>query len=161
VSTIVVLVWFLTRPLWTRLKSEFAWSEATGERVLEAAVVYVAVVFAGGYWIRYLTSGLIAGIEKPGESPEQIKNAGMYRLAGTILGHNCDRGSISFHGGVDPDGKVDCTISGVEGTLRGVFLDRHFAEHRTRSPRWFGFGKTLVRDDIVEVSTVVPGFASS
>jgi len=78
VSTIVVLVWFLTRPLWTRLKSEFAWSEATGERVLEAAVVYVAVVFAGGYWIRYLTSGLIAGIEKPGESPEQIKNAGMY-----------------------------------------------------------------------------------
>jgi Protein of unknown function (DUF3307) len=78
VSTMIVLAWFLTRPGWTNLKSEFAWSQATGERVLEAAVVHVAVVFAGGYWIRYLTSGLIAGIEKPGESPEQIKNAGMY-----------------------------------------------------------------------------------
>ena len=49
VSTMVVLAWFLTRPSWTDLKSEFAWSPATGERVLEAAVVYVAVVFAGGY----------------------------------------------------------------------------------------------------------------
>jgi hypothetical protein len=78
VCTIVVLAWFFTRPGWTSLRSEFSWSPATGERALEAGVVYVAVVFAGGYLIRYLTRNLAAGIEKPGETPEQVRNAGMY-----------------------------------------------------------------------------------
>jgi hypothetical protein len=40
-------------------------------------VPYVAVVFAGGYLIRYLTRNLTAGMERPGETAEQIKNAGM------------------------------------------------------------------------------------
>ena len=38
----------------------------------------MAVVFAGGYLIRYLTRNLAAGIEKPGETAEEVKNAGMY-----------------------------------------------------------------------------------
>jgi hypothetical protein len=38
----------------------------------------VAVVFAGGYLIRYLTRNLAAAVEKPGETAEQVKNAGMY-----------------------------------------------------------------------------------
>jgi hypothetical protein len=78
IYTIVLLAWFLTRPGWSSVRSEFSWSPATGERVLEAAIVYVTVLFAGGYLIRYLTRNLTAGIEKPGETQEQVKNAGMY-----------------------------------------------------------------------------------
>ncbi|HXW91277.1 MAG TPA: DUF3307 domain-containing protein [Terriglobales bacterium] len=78
VCTIVLFAWFFTRPSWPSLRSQFSWSGATGERVLEAAIVYVAVVFVGGYLIRYLTRSLTAGIQKPGETTEQITNAGMY-----------------------------------------------------------------------------------
>jgi hypothetical protein len=78
VCTIVALAWFLIRPSWETLKSQFSWSAATGDRVLEAGIVYGAVVFAGGYLIRYLTGNLTAGRERPGETAEQVKNAGMY-----------------------------------------------------------------------------------
>jgi hypothetical protein len=78
VSTIVALAWFLIRPTWATLRSQLSWSRATGDKVLEAGIVYVAVIFAGGYLIRYLTRNLTAGIEKPGETAEQVENAGMY-----------------------------------------------------------------------------------
>jgi hypothetical protein len=78
VCTVFVAAWLLTRPSWSSLRAEFLWSAATEERVLEAAIVYVAVIFAGGYLIRFLTRDLTAGIEKPGETPEEVKNAGMY-----------------------------------------------------------------------------------
>lgn len=78
VSTIVAVAWFLIRPSWSTVMAQFSWSAATGDRVLEAGIVYVTVVFAGGYLIRYLTHNLTAGIEKPGETEEQVKNAGMY-----------------------------------------------------------------------------------
>jgi hypothetical protein len=78
VCTIILLAWFLARPDWPSLRSQFSWSPATGERILQASIVYVAVVFAGGYLIRYLTRNLTAGIETHGETPEQVKNAGMY-----------------------------------------------------------------------------------
>ena len=78
VSTIVALACFLTRPSWELFKSQFSWSTATGERVLEAGIVYVGVIFAGGYLIRYLTRDLTAGIKRPGETAEQVENAGMY-----------------------------------------------------------------------------------
>jgi hypothetical protein len=78
ICTIFLFAWFFTRPGWTDLKSEFSWQPTTGEKVLEALVVYVMVVFAGGYFIRYLTRNLTAEIEKPSETQEQIKNAGMY-----------------------------------------------------------------------------------
>ena len=50
---------------------------ATGDGVLEAGMVYVAVVFAGRYLIRYLTRNLTAGMQEPGQTAEQGKNAGM------------------------------------------------------------------------------------
>jgi len=78
VVTVIGLAWLLIRPSWSSVKGQFTWSSATGERVLEAAVVYVTVVFAGGYLIRYLTRNLTSRIEKPGETPEEVKNAGMY-----------------------------------------------------------------------------------
>jgi hypothetical protein len=76
--TIVALAWFLIRPSWATLKSQFSWSAGTADKVLQAGIVYVAVVFAGGYLIRYLTRNLAAGIERPGETAEQVRNAGMY-----------------------------------------------------------------------------------
>ena len=78
VCTIFALVWFLARPDWAAVRSDFRWSPATADRILQAAVVYVAVVFAGGYLIRYLTRNLAAGVHKAGETAEQVKNAGLY-----------------------------------------------------------------------------------
>jgi Protein of unknown function (DUF3307) len=78
VCTSIALAWFLIRPTWATLRSQLSWSTATGDKVLEAGIVYVAVLFAGGYLIRYLTRNLTAGIKKPGETAEQVENAGMY-----------------------------------------------------------------------------------
>jgi hypothetical protein len=78
VCTIIALAWFLIRPTWATLRSQLSWSTATGEKVLEAGIVYVAVIFAGGFLIRHLTRNLTAGIKKLGETAEQVENAGMY-----------------------------------------------------------------------------------
>jgi len=58
------------------VKSRFGWSAATGDRALEAGMVCVAVVFAG-YLVRYLSRSPTAGMQKPGQTAEQVKNAGM------------------------------------------------------------------------------------
>jgi hypothetical protein len=78
VCTIIALAWFLIRPSWASLRAQLSWSPAAGDKVLEAGIVYVGVMFAGGYLIRYLTRDLSAGIERPGETSEQVRNAGMY-----------------------------------------------------------------------------------
>src|ERR1700730_2587069 len=78
VCTISALAWFLIRPTWATLRSQLTWSAATGDKALEAGIVYVAVIFAGGYLIRYLTRNLSAGIKRPGETAEQVENTGMY-----------------------------------------------------------------------------------
>jgi hypothetical protein len=39
-------------------------------------MVYLAVVFAG-YLVRHLSRNLTAGVQKPGPTAEQVKNAGM------------------------------------------------------------------------------------
>ncbi len=51
-------------------------SAETKNRILLLAVVYLAVIFAGGYLIRYLTRGLLEGIRA--EKPTRLKNAGLY-----------------------------------------------------------------------------------
>lgn len=51
-------------------------SASTKTHILEAAIVYVAVIFAGGYLIRYLTRGLARG--PAAESPASLENAGLY-----------------------------------------------------------------------------------
>jgi hypothetical protein len=43
---------------------------------LEAAIIYIAVIFGGGYLIRYLTKGLQIGTSIPLQ--ERLKNAGLY-----------------------------------------------------------------------------------
>jgi hypothetical protein len=70
VCTIIALAWFLLRPTWATLRSQLSWSTATGEKVLEAGIVYVAVIFAGGFLIRHLIRNLTAGIKKLGPRPQ-------------------------------------------------------------------------------------------
>ena len=76
--TIPVIAWFIICPSWSSVRAQFSWSVATEEKALEAGIVYVAVVFAGGYLIRYLTRNFTAAIAEPGVAVEQLKNAGMY-----------------------------------------------------------------------------------
>jgi Protein of unknown function (DUF3307) len=78
IATIVVTAWLLTRPTWSSLRSEFHWSPATGEKVLEGGIVYLLVMFAGGYLIGSLTRDLGTGMETTGGTAEQVKHAGMY-----------------------------------------------------------------------------------
>jgi hypothetical protein len=80
VCTIIALAWFLIRPTWATLSSQLSWSTATGEKVLEAGIVYVTVIFAGGFLVRHLTRNLTAGIKKLGETAEQVYLRGSQSL---------------------------------------------------------------------------------
>jgi len=51
-------------------------SASVKTHILEVAIIYVAVIFGGGYLIRYLTKGL--ALDTPAESPAQLENAGLY-----------------------------------------------------------------------------------
>jgi hypothetical protein len=53
-----------------------AQSMPTKAQILEVAIVYIAVVFGGGYLIRNLTKGLAK--HTPANSSEQLPNAGLY-----------------------------------------------------------------------------------
>jgi hypothetical protein len=45
-------------------------------RILESAIIYVGIVFGGGYLIRSVTRGIARGVAT--EAPEQLQNAGLY-----------------------------------------------------------------------------------
>jgi hypothetical protein len=51
-------------------------SASTKTHILEVAIVYVAVIFAGGYLIRYINKGLAGG--PAAVSPGSLENAGLY-----------------------------------------------------------------------------------
>jgi hypothetical protein len=51
--------------------------QAGSDRVLLVLVVYVAVIFGGGYLIRFMTRPLLKHLQA-GESQAQLSNAGMY-----------------------------------------------------------------------------------
>jgi hypothetical protein len=51
-------------------------SAAARFQILETAIIYTGIVFAGGYLIRYLTRGMAQDIAE--EVPAQLSNAGLY-----------------------------------------------------------------------------------
>lgn len=53
------------------------WLQTPSDRVLLALVVYVAVIFGGGYLIRFMTRPLLKHLQT-GESRAELSNAGMY-----------------------------------------------------------------------------------
>jgi len=78
VLTILGVSVVLVMPNWLSLKSRLTWSAKLQHQVLVGALVYVAVVFAGGYLIRYLTRSLAAKVQADGETQEEVRNAGLY-----------------------------------------------------------------------------------
>jgi hypothetical protein len=67
---------FLSRSGLSGLVSIVRLSPAARTHVLETAIIYVAVIFGGGYLIRYLTRGFATA--GTAESPAQLENAGLY-----------------------------------------------------------------------------------
>lgn len=76
IATILAFAAVLTTTGISRIVALLHISEPAKFRLLLAVTVYVAVVFGGGYLIRYLTRGLSQGITM--ESASQLKNAGLY-----------------------------------------------------------------------------------
>jgi hypothetical protein len=70
---------FVTGINWQDLRNLVGLSESAKYLVLAGAVVYISVIFAGGYLIRYMTKGLVTDDHTSGQEPvEQLENAGMY-----------------------------------------------------------------------------------
>jgi len=72
---------------------------AVPNKFLAVPVIYVGVVFGGGYLIRFLVRFLAAGVKSHsiGEYSEQLQNAGLYiGLAGTV--HGCHRVAAAVPG---------------------------------------------------------------
>lgn len=74
ILTIAALI--LTGTPFTALAGLLRVSPQAKSHFLETAIVYVAVVFGGGYLIRYITRGMAHGTAE--ETPEQLGNAGLY-----------------------------------------------------------------------------------
>ena len=56
-----------------------AWVQSHGQEILLLLVVYVGVIFGGGYFVRLVTKPLLRGdLGLAGETTEELQNAGMY-----------------------------------------------------------------------------------
>jgi hypothetical protein len=78
--TVIVAAWLIS-PTVSFSEVTFLIDKARNipNRILVTAVVYVAVVFGGGYLIRFLTKGLMDRAEKEtAANEEQLQNAGLY-----------------------------------------------------------------------------------
>jgi Protein of unknown function (DUF3307) len=74
--TIATAATVLTRSHIVEVIGSLRLSATTKFHILVVAIIYVGVIFGGGYLIRYLTKGLAKGITT--ESTDQLKNAGLY-----------------------------------------------------------------------------------
>jgi len=79
-ATIVGLTVCITRVDWHAIRAFVTPTESTRDLMLSGAVVYLVVVFAGGYLIRFMTRGLVPTVPSGvvGEPAEQLRNAGLY-----------------------------------------------------------------------------------
>ena len=76
---IVALTWAFTRFRWNDIKMAVGWSEAEQLHILTVAVLYVAVIFGGGYLVRYLTRSLTLQLsDSKEEAAVELRNAGLY-----------------------------------------------------------------------------------
>ncbi len=80
-QTLHVLVLIITAALLsqssvTGLIHNLQLSPKVKTQILEAAIIYIAVVFGGGILIRYLTKGIAT--ERENDAPVYLKNAGLY-----------------------------------------------------------------------------------
>jgi hypothetical protein len=102
------------------------------DRILAVLVIYFAVVFAGGYAIRYLTRPLTRHLPQLGdESALSFAQRGnVYRMARAKPGADGDDFALACDGGAGTCGEVHRAIPGAReiGALRGIFSYWHAAE---------------------------------
>jgi len=79
--TVVLAAWLLSPPVpLSELGTLLQNSRAFPNRFLAVPVVYVGVIFGGGYLIRFLVRSLAADVDSyaEGTTSEQLQNAGLY-----------------------------------------------------------------------------------
>ena len=77
--TIFLTAWLITRPPFGTLLAKVHWAQSAIEKPLVVSVVYVGVIFGGGYVIRFLTKPLTKqDMSILGETTNEMQNAGMY-----------------------------------------------------------------------------------
>jgi hypothetical protein len=76
VLALLIVAAILTRSSVTALVQAMQLSPSAKTHLLEAATIYVAVVFGGGYLIRYLTKGF--AVNDHTRASSKLKNAGLY-----------------------------------------------------------------------------------
>jgi hypothetical protein len=75
--TLVIAASFITRTgILAWMAGVTPLSSPARARILETAIIYAAVVFGGGYLVRYLTRDMAPDIAE--ETPAQLENAGLY-----------------------------------------------------------------------------------
>jgi hypothetical protein len=77
--TVCLAAWWIARPFAASLMAKILWFQSGIEKPLLLFVVYIGVIFGGGYVVRYLTKPLVKrNAEVVGETTNELENAGMY-----------------------------------------------------------------------------------
>lgn len=78
IATICALVYVVARLSWPAERWNLNLPNVPRDRLLITGVTYVAVIFVGGYLIRYLTRPMSQKLEARKETPDELRNAGLY-----------------------------------------------------------------------------------
>lgn len=77
--TVLLTAWLIARPPFWSLLDKFRWAQSAIEKPLVVSVVYVGIIFGGGYIVRALTKPLTKqDMSILGETTNEMQNAGMY-----------------------------------------------------------------------------------
>ncbi len=77
--TVFLTAWLITRPPFWTLLAKLQWAQSAIEKPLLISVVYIGVIFGGGYVVRFLTKPLTKqDMSILGETSNEMQNAGMY-----------------------------------------------------------------------------------
>jgi len=77
--TVLLTAWLIARPPFWTLIAKLRWAQSAIEKPLVVLVVYIAVIFGGGYIVRFLTKPLTKqDMSVLGETTNEMQNAGMY-----------------------------------------------------------------------------------
>jgi len=77
--TVFLAAWLITHPPFWSLLAKLHWAQSAIEKPLLVSVVYVGVIFGGGYVVRFLTKPLTKqDMSILGETSNEMQNAGMY-----------------------------------------------------------------------------------
>jgi hypothetical protein len=79
IFTVCIAAWLIVRPPVLSVIAKIRWFHSGIEKPLLLLVVYVGVIFGGGYVVRFLTKPLLKGdLHVSGETTNEMQNAGMY-----------------------------------------------------------------------------------